>query len=185
MNLGNFQTSSNYLSLVRLLLAVPFWFILAGNSAEPNYAAVSLALFAAFTDIMDGFLARKLNQVTEWGKIIDPLADKVCIAVIVLQLYLQGKMGPLLFWIIISRDVLILIASLAVSNKLKKVLPSNYLGKITVLVICVYIVFLMLNMQVTYPDLGSLLYRASLIMIILSVAGYAMRAKEFLKGQAT
>ena len=184
MNLGNFNTTSNYLSLLRLLLSIPFWFLLANNSTAPNYAAVALALFAAFTDMMDGYLARKFNQVTEWGKIIDPLADKVCVAVIVVQFYLQGKMGPWLFWIIISRDLLILIASLALSNKLKKVLPSNYLGKITVLVICFYIVFLALNLQISYPEWDSLFYKASIIMIILSVAGYAIRAKEFLKGQS-
>lgn len=182
MKLGKFNTFSNYLSLLRLFLAIPFWFVLQTDSTAPNYAAVALAFFAALTDISDGYFARRFNQVTEWGKIIDPLADKVCVAVIALQLWLHGSMPGLLFWIIISRDVLILIASLALSSRLQKVLPSNYLGKITVLVICSYTIFLMLNLQLANPEFSNLFNKASIIMIIASVAGYAMRAKEFLQG---
>jgi Phosphatidylglycerophosphate synthase len=50
-------------------------------------------LFAASTDMLDGYLARKLNQVTEVGKIIDPLADKAAMALIVIKLYLIGEIS--------------------------------------------------------------------------------------------
>ncbi|MCK7524307.1 MAG: CDP-alcohol phosphatidyltransferase family protein [Ignavibacteriales bacterium] len=54
-------------------------------------------VFAATTDMLDGYLARKLNQVTEVGKIIDPLADKAAMAVIVVKLFLIGEISTFLF----------------------------------------------------------------------------------------
>ncbi len=85
--------------------------------------------------MLDGYLARKLNQVTEVGKIIDPLADKAAMAVIVIKLYMINEISAFFFFTIISRDLIIFIGGLFVSNILGKVLPSNKLGKITVLFI--------------------------------------------------
>ena len=52
----------------------------------------------AITDMLDGYLARKFNEVTELGKIIDPLADKIAIGVIILKLYLIGIIPRVLFY---------------------------------------------------------------------------------------
>ncbi len=182
MKLGRFNTISNYISLLRVFLAIPFWFLLNTDSRSPNYVAALLALFAVVTDLTDGYLARKFNQVTEWGKILDPLADKVCIAVIVTQLYLHNAIIPALFWIVILRDLLIVAASLLLSSKINKFLPSNYLGKITVLVICFYLLFIMLNLQHSYSQVDYYFSSASLGMIVISIIGYAIRAKEFITG---
>ena len=180
MKLGRFNTASNYLSLLRLFLAIPFWILLSKGSG-PNYWAAGLALFAGFTDLGDGYLARKLNQVTEWGKVLDPLADKVCMAAIVIQLFLVGKLEPALFWIIISRDILIIIASVLLSNKVKEVIPSNYLGKITVLILCFYVLFLMLDMELLYPLVKQGFYILSMVMIAASVVGYGKRGMEIFR----
>ncbi len=62
-----------------------------------RYITFALCVFAAATDMLDGYLARKLNQVTEVGKIIDPLADKAAMAVIVVKLFLIGEISYFLF----------------------------------------------------------------------------------------
>jgi cardiolipin synthase (CMP-forming) len=177
------NTASNYLSIFRLLLAIPFWIMLDHfNDPYFRYMLFALTLFAAFTDVMDGYLARKMNQITEFGKIIDPLADKVCIAVIITKLFLIHEIPPYYFFMIIGRDILIFIGGIFLTKKLGRVLPSNMLGKITVLIIGIVIILIMLQV-----DKGSLYYKSiygiSLILIIVSFAGYALRAFEFLKAK--
>jgi phosphatidylglycerophosphate synthase len=83
---------------------------------------------------------------------------------------------------IIGRDLLIFFGGIFLSNKLGRVLPSNMLGKITVLVIGFVIIFIMLQVD-RESFLFKTFYIASLILIVGSFIGYAIRASEFLKGK--
>ncbi len=69
-------------------------------------------MIAAITDILDGYLARKFNQVTEFGKIIDPLADKIAIGAIIIKLFIIGVIPLYYFFMIIVRDVLIFLGGI-------------------------------------------------------------------------
>jgi len=183
IKLKEINTVSNYLSLLRLLLAIPFWIMLDYfYSPFFRYILFSLTLFASLTDIMDGYLARKMNQVTEFGMIIDPLADKVCIGLIITKLYLIHEISAYYFYLIISRDIIIFVGGILLTRKLGKVLPSNMLGKITVLVIGIVIILILLKV-----NKGSLyfnlIYGTSLVMIIVSFAGYVLRSFEFLNAK--
>ena len=175
------NTASNYLSLLRLFMAIPFWFLLDqfGDNTF-RLAAFALAVFAAFTDIMDGFLARKLNQVTEMGKIIDPLADKICMAVIILKLYLIKEIPDYYLFMIVGRDFIIFIAGIIISKKLERVLPSNMLGKITVLNIGIVILLIMLRIDHNVLFF-KLFYWMSILLIFASLIGYTIRSIEFIK----
>ena len=175
------NTISNYLSLIRLLLAIPFW-ILLDNFNSLRYIIFSLAIFGALTDILDGYFARRLNQVTEFGKIIDPLADKICIGIIITKLFLIGQIHAYYFYLIIGRDLLIFLGGILLTKKLGKVLPSNMLGKITVLIIGIVILFIMIGIDQN-TLFYKLIYYASILLIIGSFIGYALRASEFLKGK--
>jgi CDP-diacylglycerol--glycerol-3-phosphate 3-phosphatidyltransferase len=175
------NTVSNYLSLIRLLLAIPFWFML-DNFYSLRYILFALAVFGALTDILDGYFARKLNQVTEFGKIIDPLADKVCIGIIITKLFLIGQIHAYYFYLILGRDLLIFLGGILLSKKLGKVLPSNMLGKITVLIIGIVILFIMLGID-QYTLFYKLIYYVSVLLIVASFIGYALRAFEFIKGK--
>ncbi|QQS37947.1 MAG: CDP-alcohol phosphatidyltransferase family protein [Ignavibacteriales bacterium] len=173
-------TKSNLLSIFRLLLAVPFWFLL-DNFNDDNIRMITfgLCLFASLTDILDGYLARKFNEVTEFGKIIDPLADKVAVGVIVLKLYLIGEISDFYFWIIILRDVLIFAGGIFITKKIGRVLPSNALGKLTV--ITIGIVILMVLLAVDRNNWVYLLfYYSSTVLIFISFFGYVLRASEFI-----
>jgi cardiolipin synthase (CMP-forming) len=183
LKLKDINTVSNYLSILRLFLAIPFW-IMLDHFDDPyfRYMLFSLTLFASLTDIMDGYLARKMNQITEFGKIIDPLADKVCIAVIIIKLYLIHQIPSYYFYIIIGRDILIFLGGIFLTKKLGRVLPSNMLGKITVLVIGIVIILIMLQVDKTSFYYKSI-YGISLILIVGSFAAYALRASEFLKAK--
>ena len=102
------NTKSNLLSLLRLLLVIPLWILFSNiNSGYNRTIIMGMCWFAAFTDVLDGYLARKFNEVTEMGKIIDPLADKFVIGVVVLNLFLLGEVPDYYFWMIVGRDAII------------------------------------------------------------------------------
>src|ERR1035437_6548495 len=183
IKLKEINTVSNYLSLLRLLLAIPFWIMLDYfYSPFFRYMLLSLTLFASFTDIMDGYLARKMNQVTEFGKIIDPLADKICIGLIITKLYLIHQIPEYYFFMIIGRDILIFLGGIFLTKKLGKVLPSNMLGKITVLIIGIVIILTLLQADKSSVYFKSIYY-ISLLLIIVSFVGYAIRGFEFWKAK--
>lgn len=175
---------SNSLSFLRLLLVIPAWF--AFNSFDRNLAGYSvgaIGIFAAITDILDGYLARRLNQITEFGKIIDPLADKVLIVFVVLNLFLLGEIPDHYFYMIVLRDVLILTGGLIVSKKLGKVLPSDYIGKATVLAIAFTLLMILLNVDKA-SLLYLLLYYLSIILIFVSLGNYIIKAIKALSQKA-
>jgi cardiolipin synthase len=174
-------TKSNLLSFFRLFLAIPLWFLLDNfYLGSARYITAIICLVAIGTDFLDGYLARKLNEVTEAGKIIDPLADKVVVGIVALKLYLIGEMPPYYFFLIIGRDILIFAGGTLLSVKIKKVLPSNMLGKITVTVIGIVLFMIILN--VTKDNLFFLtFYVLSIILILGSLAGYIIRTVEYLK----
>jgi CDP-diacylglycerol--glycerol-3-phosphate 3-phosphatidyltransferase len=175
------STPSNLLSMLRLVLAVPLWYLL-GYLYNPNMRIIIflILVFAAITDVLDGYIARKYNQVTEFGKIIDPLADKVAVGAIIIKLFLMGEIPGYYFLMIIGRDILIFIGGMFVAKKIGRVLPSNALGKITVINIGIIILLLVIGLSKSSFVYLSL-YATSIILIFVSLIAYVIRAMEFLK----
>jgi CDP-diacylglycerol--glycerol-3-phosphate 3-phosphatidyltransferase len=170
---------SNSLSFLRLLLVIPAWFAFNDFTQFARYSVAAIGVIATITDILDGYLARKLNQITEFGKIIDPLADKVLIIFVVLNLFLIGEIPDYYFYLIVARDLLILTGGLIVSKKLGKVLPSDYIGKATVLAISFTLLMILLNVdRASLPYL--LLYYLSIILIFVSLGNYILKALKAL-----
>jgi CDP-diacylglycerol--glycerol-3-phosphate 3-phosphatidyltransferase len=178
-------TISNALSFFRLVLVFPVWFSL-NNFQDETYRTLTfiLCIIAAITDYLDGYVARKRSEITEIGKIIDPLADKILVAVLTIKLYLIGELSSYFLLIILLRDIIIFFGGILISLKLKKVLPSNLLGKITVTI--VGFVFLMLIAGLNRSStLFIITYYSSIILIYGSLIGYIIRASEFLKKSRT
>lgn len=171
---------SNLLSLLRIVLVLPLIYLIVSGG---NKTAVIIILVAMFvSDLLDGFLARKLNQVSELGKIIDPLADKAAVVSVVIVLFLLGRIETWFFIVVVARDVLILLFGLYLKSKNKVVLMSNYPGKIAVLSIGIIILLCVLNdnnsellkISIRY------LYYISVILIIYSLYLYYKRFSKSL-----
>ncbi|MFH2032845.1 MAG: CDP-alcohol phosphatidyltransferase family protein [Bacteroidota bacterium] len=177
-------TYSNLLSFFRILLAFPIIVLLDRIHTDDinRYYVVAIFFLVFLTDIGDGYLARKLNQVTEFGKIIDPLADKILAIIIITKLYFLGEISTFLLLVIIIRDVLIFIAGVLLSIKIKRVLPSNLLGKATIFTIGLYLILLILNIQML-AGIVNILYYLVIILSFVSLLGYALRAYETIKWQ--
>lgn len=122
---------SNKLTFIRLVLAVPFIYFLQESNAEGFvYRMIAFALFvvASLTDFFDGYLARKYNLVTDFGKLMDPLADKILV-ISALVLFVELRYIPA--WmsiIVIAREFLISGIRMLAAAK-GEVIPAGKLGK--------------------------------------------------------
>lgn len=173
-------TVSNFLSITRLLIAFPLWFLLDDTETDSRLLIIILALTAIVTDYLDGYIARRRNEITELGKIIDPVADKSVVGVVVIKLFLMGRIPDYFFYIVLGRDVLIFLGGILLSSKLGNVLPSNMLGKITVTVLAFLLLLIILNYNQS-SLLFKGIYLTTLLLIIASFIAYIIRAIEFVK----
>jgi CDP-diacylglycerol--glycerol-3-phosphate 3-phosphatidyltransferase len=175
-------TLSNFISFTRILLAIPIFYYVSNINVIPEarYILLSLYILVYLTDIADGYFARKFNQISELGKIIDPLADKILVILVVAYLYYYEILPAYYFWIIILRDLLIFTGGIIVSKKIGKVLPSNYLGKATVLSIGLFIIIVTLgatNHQIIYQ----IFLWLSILLSFASVILYGYRGFQEVK----
>ncbi len=101
------------------------------SKGDPLSTVISLGIIAlaGLTDGLDGFAARILNQKSRLGMILDPLADKIMVVALVILLILYRDFPLWLAIFILSRDLLILIASSTLITKKEIVVPSNLTGK--------------------------------------------------------
>ena len=174
MNLSKYFNSENinipnFLSLLRILL-IPLilYLFLFGSHAAINYVAIPLVVIAFLTDFFDGYLARKLNQITDLGKILDPVADKIAILAFALYLYFRSDFPLWLILIIVVRDLLIIIGATLIIEKKELVLPSNIFGKWTTGIIFSLFLVYLFNLDLLKIPLELL----SALFILLSFISY-------------
>ncbi len=116
----------NLLSVLRLLLVpIFFWMLLT----EHFFWGVSLLAFAGATDFFDGLIARRYNLVTRLGQLLDPAADRLYIFSTLLALTINGIIPVWIAALVISRDVVLAIAYVALANIGYGPLPVHILGK--------------------------------------------------------
>ena len=100
-------TFANLISLSRIFLSIPLVYFL-------NINQISKALFVIIliivTDLIDGWIARKSNEITHFGKLIDPVADKICMMVVVIFLIFKiGYPMVIFFYVLAIRDIMLII----------------------------------------------------------------------------
>lgn len=101
------MTTANKITLARIAL-IPFfiWFAVQG---DPQSDAIALILFcvASVTDFLDGYVARKYNQVTDFGKFVDPLADKLLVTAALVIFVERGLFAAWMVFVILAREFII------------------------------------------------------------------------------
>ena len=163
-------TAANMLSIARMVIA-PWMFVLI-SSGDQKEMVYTIALLAYISDLLDGYLARARNEVTEWGKVLDPLADKIFIASVCLGMIWSGQLSIWYIAIVLVRDILIIIAGLFFANKSDYVLPSTYVGKAPVLTIILVLVCAFAGIDGLYLQIA---YVVSALMIVYSLIHYSKR----------
>jgi CDP-diacylglycerol--glycerol-3-phosphate 3-phosphatidyltransferase len=122
---------ANILSIIRIILVIPVVYFLNRDLPNDYLIVVGLILCAVLTDYFDGYFARKFNQISITGKILDPVADKIFVGAVVIFLVLKRDFPLWYTFLIISKDIIICIFGSLIIKKRKLVLQSNIFGKIT------------------------------------------------------
>lgn len=134
-DLGKFWTAPNMLSLLRVVLAVPIMYLVLVDGSL--LWLLVLFLLAIASDYFDGFLARWLGSVSDWGKVLDPLADKIGGSLVILGLVIRGSLPVWLLLLIIVRDVLIVMGGIFLGRRTGLVVMSLWSGKVAVTTIAI------------------------------------------------
>lgn len=169
--LGKFWTVANMLSLSRVVLAAPIvYIILTDGSLAWLFALVALG---ALTDWLDGRIARWSHTVSDWGKVLDPLADKVGTISIALALVIRGDLPLWFLALIFVRDVLIVIGGVVVTRRTGRVLMSVWVGKLAVTAVAITIIAALLKAD---APILQFCIGVSTVLLVYSWAVYLIRA---------
>lgn len=122
----------NILSIIRIILVGVFVFVFFNDYPHNLIWALVVFLTAGLTDIIDGFLARKFNWVTNLGKILDPFADKLMQCTVLVCMLIKDLIPAWLVIPFILKEFLMLLGGLFIIKKRKVVVVSNIFGKMTV-----------------------------------------------------
>ena len=173
----------NKLTTFRVIL-IPFFvfFMLAPNmTGINNYIAVAIFIVASLTDLLDGKIARKYNLVTNFGKFMDPLADKLLVCSAMICLIQTGQLAAWIVVIIIAREFIISGFRLIASDN-GVVIAASYWGKVKTFVQMAMSIFLVFHFQAeVFRIIESILIYASVILTIISLVDYIYKNRGVMK----
>jgi len=122
-------SAPNLISLTRVTMLPVMWYYLSQEGRTAVVFCAAIMAWAGISDALDGYLARRLNQVGKLGILLDPLCDKIFAVALVLMLIPYRDFPIWLAIVILGRDLLILLGGLYLNRKKPVSLPSNLVGK--------------------------------------------------------
>lgn len=190
----------NKLTIFRVILILPFILLLLGSyegwgwfqmifgglgQAVPEYLALAVFIIASLTDMLDGKIARKYNLVTNFGKFMDPLADKLLVCAAMIVLVEMGRIPSWVVVLIISREFIISGFRLIASDK-GVVIAASYWGKFKttfqMIMICMMIVMDAPFLAGTvFEVLTAIIMWVALALTVISLVDYIVKNKDVMK----
>lgn len=171
----------NKLTVIRIIM-VPFFvfFMLTDVGGAANkWIALLLFCVASLTDLLDGKIARKYNLVTNFGKFMDPLADKLLVCSAMICMIDSGKLTAWFVIIIIAREFIISGFRLVASDN-GIVIAASYWGKFKTVSQMAMVILLIADFGGVFDLIGEILIWVSLALTIISLADYVIKNKQVL-----
>jgi len=165
-------TIANLISFFRMFAGIPLIYCLQKMDINNQYFYYSLyiVIFIIVSDVLDGYLARKTKTVTSLGKIIDPVADKICLMFVLIYLIDIYNTPFLIFFILLSiRDVILIAFTVYLILYKDIVSQANNWGKFFIFITMLMIVFHLFEIN-TY--LQGVFYWLSIILLLISMFVY-------------
>ncbi|MCM1192235.1 MAG: CDP-diacylglycerol--glycerol-3-phosphate 3-phosphatidyltransferase [Butyrivibrio sp.] len=183
----------NKLTVFRVILIIPFVIILLGGEAGwfgpnrliPDCIALAVFAVASLTDLIDGKIARKYNLVTNFGKFMDPLADKLLVSAALIALVDMGRIPSWVVIIIISREFIISGFRLIASDN-HVVIAASYWGKFKTTFQMVMVCLMIVNLGAMFSwvqIVTDIVMWIALALTVISLADYLVKNKDVMKEQ--
>lgn len=173
----------NRLTVLRVIMVpffVAFMLIPSLGGVANKYIALALFCVASFTDFLDGYLARRDNLVTNFGKFMDPLADKLLVCSALICLSSMDKLSTWIVLIIIAREFIISGFRLVASDN-GIVIAASYWGKFKTVFHMIMIILLILDFQnPIYQVITSVIVAIGLALTVISLADYVWKNRQVL-----
>lgn len=173
-------TWSNFISFTRVLVVLPVIYIHIHNDYQINRAIVLLIAYGVISDYLDGLVARWRDEISELGKVLDPIADKLMAFFLFLYTVMLGWIPVWYFAMGVSRDLLIMMGSGYIKKKRGKVAMSIMSGKISVNIMAFYWISVFF-----FRDAVTIHYWlmiASVAIMIYSFVDYVIRYRKIIDG---
>lgn len=182
----------NKLTIFRVILIFPFVILLLCNNAGASWLApvsgfadyIALAIFiiASLTDLLDGHIARKYNLITNFGKFMDPMADKLLVCSALICLVEMGRIPSWVVIIIISREFIISGFRLIAADN-GRVLAASYWGKFKTTFQMIMVCLMIADIDKLQIVIDICMWIA-LALTVISLADYIVKNKDVMKEQA-
>ena len=171
----------NKLTILRVIMVPFFVLFMLTDIGGPANKWISLILFvvASLTDLLDGKIARKYNLVTNFGKFMDPLADKLLVCSAMICLIEMNKLDAWIVIVIISREFIISGFRLVASDS-GVVIAASYWGKFKTVFQMAMIIVLIADLGGFFDMLGTVLVWVALALTIISLLDYVFKNKQVL-----
>lgn len=177
------MNTPNKLTMLRVIL-IPFFvvFLLGNFGTWSKWVALVIFIVASLTDMLDGYLARRDNLVTNFGKFMDPLADKLLVCSAMICLVDMSRIPSWIVIIIIGREFVISGFRLIASDN-GVVIAANYWGKCKTVCQMFMIIVLIANLGGGFVVVEQILIYASLILTVISLITYLWQNRSVLSMQ--
>lgn len=173
----------NKLTILRIILVPVFMFVLLVKIPYGQLFAALIFIIAASTDGLDGYIARKRKQITNFGKIMDPLADKLLVSAALISLVQLGQISGWVAVIIIGREFAVTgLRSVAAAEGL--VISASKLGKLKTVSQIIAIVAILINeiiLKIIGIPLGEYFMYLAVFFTLYSGWDYFSKAGKLLK----
>lgn len=171
----------NKLTVLRVIMVPFFVFFMLTDVSGANGKWIALALFvvASLTDFLDGKLARKYNLVTNFGKFMDPLADKLLVCSAMICLIPSGQLDAVIVIIIIAREFIISGFRLVASDN-GIVIAASYWGKFKTVFQMAMIIVLIADLGGAFDVIGMALIWIAVVLTVLSLIDYVWKNRQVL-----
>lgn len=170
----------NKLTMLRVIM-IPFFvlFMLARITTVDKWIALAIFIIASLTDLLDGYIARKYNLVTNFGKFMDPLADKLLVCSALICLVEMGKLPAWMVIIIIAREFIISGFRLIASDN-GVVIAASYWGKFKTTFQMIMICLLIADIA-PVAVFTTVITWIALILTVISLVDYLIKNKDVMK----
>jgi CDP-diacylglycerol--glycerol-3-phosphate 3-phosphatidyltransferase len=171
----------NKLTVLRVVM-IPFFvvFMLTGLGGDyGNYIALAIFIIASLTDLLDGKIARKRNLVTNFGKFMDPLADKLLVCSALICLVEMERLAAWMVIVIIAREFIISGFRLIASDN-GVVIAASYWGKFKTTFQMIMIILLILDLGGGFAVIETAVTWIALILTVISLIDYIAKNVEVL-----